>query len=235
MGVVGENIIGKTFGLLTVVEDLGVYKKEGNKKKDHYYSTICECGNKKIISKSNLTKKGKRSCGCLINSDKIKDIAGERFGKLVAVKSKKNKHGRFSWFCVCDCGNEVLVDISNLTAGSVKSCGCLRKESEQAKEQSKKLAKIGQGVLKDKVLKEGTRIDILHKKNPQKNNKTSSRRGVCFSKRTGKWIAYLNFKGKRKNLGSYNTEDEAIQAREIAEETYFKPTLERYKTEVEYE
>lgn len=54
------------------------------------------------------------------------DITGERFNKLVA-KSKVTATDKFvKWKCLCDCGNETIVDIYSLTSGRIKSCGCLK-------------------------------------------------------------------------------------------------------------
>jgi hypothetical protein len=57
----------------------------------------------------------------------IKNIAGQRFGMLVAIRQtekRKNKH--VIWLCKCDCGNFKEVPQNNLVGGSTKSCGCLR-------------------------------------------------------------------------------------------------------------
>lgn len=49
---------------------------------------------------------------------RIKDITGERFGKLVAVKNVGvNKHKRALWLCKCDCGNECVVTSQELNKG----------------------------------------------------------------------------------------------------------------------
>lgn len=45
-------------------------------------------------------------------------------------------------------------------------------------------------------------------------------KGVCFSKTTGKWLAYIQVAGKTKRLGSHLTEQEAITARKDAEIKY---------------
>lgn len=58
-----------------------------------------------------------------------KDITGERFGRLVAVRyTEKSRYGGWKWLCRCDCGgfNEVAAD--RLKKGEVQSCGCLHKE-----------------------------------------------------------------------------------------------------------
>lgn len=56
---------------------------------------------------------------------KIKNLTGQRFGKLVAIEIVgKDKTGCKMWRCLCDCGNETVVRSSNLTLGRNKSCGC---------------------------------------------------------------------------------------------------------------
>ena len=59
----------------------------------------------------------------------IKDLTGQRFGKLVAqYVLPESCHGNRKWHCLCDCGNERDVLQSNLTSGKQKSCGCLTDE-----------------------------------------------------------------------------------------------------------
>ena len=55
---------------------------------------------------------------------KARDLAGQRFGKLVAVKRVEG--GSSKWLCHCDCGNEKVVYGTNLVNGATKSCGCNR-------------------------------------------------------------------------------------------------------------
>lgn len=60
---------------------------------------------------------------------KVKDISGQKFGRLTAIKIvgyKKDK--RAIWYCHCDCGNNVNVCGTELRSGHTKSCGCLQKE-----------------------------------------------------------------------------------------------------------
>lgn len=60
------------------------------------------------------------------------DVTGKRFGRLVAVQRNvfKRKCGQWSsrYQCQCDCGATTYVDLSNLTSGATRSCGCLRRE-----------------------------------------------------------------------------------------------------------
>ena len=60
---------------------------------------------------------------------KIRDLTGEKFGRLTVVKRVKNsKSGNIMWECKCECGNTKIVAGGHLKNGSIKSCGCLNVE-----------------------------------------------------------------------------------------------------------
>ena len=60
---------------------------------------------------------------------RIKNLRGQRFGRLVVLKdSKKRDWGSVIWLCCCDCGNFTEVRADSLKKGVTKSCGCLQKE-----------------------------------------------------------------------------------------------------------
>jgi hypothetical protein len=52
------------------------------------------------------------------------NYAGQRFGRLTAIKSVGVRKGK--WQARCDCGAVVIVGASRLRSGHVRSCGCLR-------------------------------------------------------------------------------------------------------------
>lgn len=62
----------------------------------------------------------------------FKDRTGQRFGRLLVTEeaecpphlSRKSIH----WKCLCDCGNVVIVNVSDLQCGNTTSCGCWRNE-----------------------------------------------------------------------------------------------------------
>lgn len=56
---------------------------------------------------------------------KLKDLTGQRFGRLVAIEAVGRKNRSVLWRCKCDCGNVKDVSAKHLTEGSIKSCGCL--------------------------------------------------------------------------------------------------------------
>ncbi len=63
-----------------------------------------------------------------------KDIAGQEFGKLTALKRDgRNKAGTIAWSFLCGCGNVVTISKKRVTGGNTKSCGCIRKEVERTK------------------------------------------------------------------------------------------------------
>jgi ribosomal protein L13 len=59
----------------------------------------------------------------------VKDITGQRFGKLVALRpTGEVRNGKYVWECQCDCGNITYVVGVSLQRNNTKSCGCLRRE-----------------------------------------------------------------------------------------------------------
>ena len=57
---------------------------------------------------------------------KIKDLTGQKFGRLTAIKmAELDKWGQAKWLCECDCGNLVNIKSGNLRSGHTQSCGCL--------------------------------------------------------------------------------------------------------------
>jgi hypothetical protein len=55
----------------------------------------------------------------------IKDIHGQRFGRLLVTELVDPQPGNRIWRCRCDCGNERVVKQRYLMAGGTRSCGCL--------------------------------------------------------------------------------------------------------------
>jgi hypothetical protein len=60
----------------------------------------------------------------------VKDISGQKFNRLTAIKLnlKKTKSRNKYWDCICDCGNIAVVSGASLRNGDTKSCGCFQKE-----------------------------------------------------------------------------------------------------------
>lgn len=69
---------------------------------------------------------------------KISDITGRQYGRLTALKRVESTEypcgAKLSnWLVRCECGKELTINLSALTTGNTKSCGCLAKEVSGAK------------------------------------------------------------------------------------------------------
>ena len=79
------DLIGKRFGMLTVIR-----YEHTNEKYRSYFLCRCDCGNEKIISRSNLISKRSKSCGCVIKNNSIKH--GDSYIRLYNIyKNMKNR------------------------------------------------------------------------------------------------------------------------------------------------
>lgn len=66
---------------------------------------------------------------------KAVDLSGQSFGKLTVVKRAPNSIApsgqiKAMWFCVCECGNELIVRSQDLKRGHTTSCGCAPKKQK---------------------------------------------------------------------------------------------------------
>lgn len=211
----------------TKVGKLTLLKRKRENGRTYYYCR-CECGNEKWIRADSLTSGKIISCGCYNkenNYKKSKDIKGNRYGRLTAIEpiGKKDKYnGSIIWKCKCDCGNIVFVSESTLKKGTVRSCGCLRKEN------SRSYGKIIGKLTKENCI-EGTNIRNLTMRVPKRNK--SGVKGVYWDKTRNKWTAQIRFKGKNYFLGRYVDKKEAINARQKAESEIFGNFLNWYNKE----
>ena len=57
---------------------------------------------------------------------KLKDLIGQKFGRLKVISRALHYKGRVSWVCICDCGIPKITDSNSLRTGQTASCGCMR-------------------------------------------------------------------------------------------------------------
>lgn len=55
-----------------------------------------------------------------------RNLAGRKFGKLVAIKPLRSQRGKVRWLFLCDCGRQHEAVGTSVTSGDVVSCGCHR-------------------------------------------------------------------------------------------------------------
>ena len=112
------DLAGKRFGTWTVLGDSGERAKSGSV----MWECVCDCGTQRNVKGSSLRRGDSNNCGC----SRRRDITGESFGQLTALKStEKDSLGNALWECSCECGNLHTLPYSALVSGRIKSCGCL--------------------------------------------------------------------------------------------------------------
>lgn len=134
-----EDLSGKKFGYLTVLERDYQKDKENLKRGSTYWKCKCDCGNIVSVLRSSLIQGSTKSCGCYrkmiskqflsnIASNNFIDETGNKYGKLkVLQKVENNTKGGVHWLCQCDCGNFKIVAGNSLRTGNTSSCGCIGK------------------------------------------------------------------------------------------------------------
>lgn len=97
-----------------------------------YWICQCDCGNLVSVNTCNLRSsiRENRNASCGKCHAQIKDLTGQKFGKLTVLgidedKPSTRENGwKVSWLCKCDCGNIISVYGTNLTRNHTTSCGC---------------------------------------------------------------------------------------------------------------
>lgn len=207
------DLTGQRFGKLVVREKLPPVS-DGRTR----WLCDCDCGNACVVSSYALRKKHQKSCGC----GKIKNIAGQRFGRLVVLKRSdqyvmvSGRTRKYLWECKCDCGKTVYRLSEKLQ--HEKNCACKTCMGKAAASVMTESAGFVEGTQLSKIM--STKAC---------SNSSSGVRGVFFNRRSGKWRASLKFQGQDHYLGEYVNVEDAIKARQRAEEIYFAPLLEKYE------
>lgn len=204
------NLDGQKFGHLTVEQITDQRNSYGRL----LYQCRCECGNIRLATAANLKRGEITRCKECQGKTRMKDLTGQRFGRLVAIKpvekpSESDTCTTYKWLCVCDCGNVTTVSVNALTTGKTKSCGCLSRE---------KVKRLYVG---------GTAPCKLNEKEKPRETNTSGRTGVYFDQSKHLWCAEIMFRGEKHFLGRFAFREDAIKAREKAEEKYFEKFLKK--------
>lgn len=201
------DLTGHRFGRLVAL------RQDGNRGKKILWLCQCDCGAVVRVPADYLTSGHTRSCGCLREDLRRRDITGQTFGELTALYPTDKRAGRtVIWHFRCSCGQEIdrsLVSIDRgVQRGDHITCGSPAHTPAH--------------------FQDGTHLGLISSAVTYSTN-SSGVRGVCFRKDSGKWLAYIYFQGKRHSLGLYATLEEAAAARKAAEEKFFAPVLEAHK------
>lgn len=105
---------GKEFGELKVIK----YMENGK------WLCQCSCGNTKEVGTSYLIGGYVKACGHLKGGATFKDLTGQQFGELTAIRYIKDIG---KWECQCSCGNTIIKRGWDLRNNKVKMCPTCRK------------------------------------------------------------------------------------------------------------
>jgi len=66
---------------------------------------------------------------------RFNDIAGERYGKLLALHptEERTRGGGVIWMFRCDCGSEKAIPANSVRSGRINSCGCVARKHGKTK------------------------------------------------------------------------------------------------------
>ena len=193
-----ENIIGRRFNRLVVIEDDGTRSSKGEIK----WLCQCDCGNLYHALGYRLRNGRTKSCGCLNDErrrERFKDLSGTETDNFKIIDKAYSKNQRVWWNCICrHCGNELI--LSNNDINHYTSCGCLRGAS--------------------KGYMDSIRDPESLKSTKPTAKSTTGVRGVYFNERKKRYQVFINVDKKQKYLGSYASLEEAAKIRREAELKY---------------
>ena len=96
-------------------------------KKGGWWNCKCDCGNEIVVFGTSLRNGNTKSCGCLqkdFAKSTVKNETNNRYGFLTVISRAENPNGKTAyWNCICDCGNETIVEGTKLRSGHTRSCG----------------------------------------------------------------------------------------------------------------
>lgn len=121
------NLLNQRFGKLVVLEET-----EKRKNGSVIWKCKCDCDNIVYFSTKELRSDGLIQCHQCGNKRQpkvnlIDNIIGKKFNFLTVLqKTEKTKGGKILYKCLCDCGNYIQTDRTQLQNGNTKSCGCIR-------------------------------------------------------------------------------------------------------------
>lgn len=199
-----NDLTGQRFGLYTVIGPA-----ESSSTGHRRWTCRCDCGEVRVVFARNLKKGHSTSCGCR----RLRNLEGERVGHLTVLERSDRYASRGErkvqlWKCLCDCGAITYKATDTLTNPEQSMC------SDCAQRYAAACAREGAGFV------EGTQLSKIQNFTRESSNATGIR-GVYFEAKTRKYRARLRFRGKRYELGSYSTLEEAAQARRAAEEDIY--------------
>ena len=207
--------VGEVYGSVKVIEI-------AQKKPKKYKVQCLRCGKTYVTTGQGLLE---YSAGChdCREKDKIKEkygpYIGQRFGQLEVLGfAGKGKRGVGLARCLCHkCGSETVTTYSRLLKAKIQECSnCAQKNLDAGQRAHKRLHV------------DGTSLDAIKPDRKVNSNSKTGYKGVS-KMRSGKYRAYITFKHKHYHLGTYDKIEDAVRARQKAEQEIYGKFLEEHK------
>ena len=201
-----RDLTGQQFGRLTALRR--VPAPDGVADND-YWLCRCACGKEKTVLAVNLLRGHTRSCGCM----RQRDLTGQHINMLTVLERSDQFATRGQrkvrlWKCRCDCGNITYKATDTLT--SQRQCSCAACAGKRNAAKARKNAGFVEGTQLSKIAMDGPSMPHDGKC-----------RGVYYDKRSHLWEAVIKFRGKRTRLGYFREFEDAVKARQVAEDDVF--------------
>lgn len=236
---------GDKFNRLTIIEKTDKRTKSGA----IIFKCLCDCGTITECPSTQLINGHKKSCGCLKSEENKKKMKYIHDNKLYSNREKPNN------IIECDEYNIIKINSHNSTIDVIIDKDDLEKVKPYTWSLSGKyIYNCKHKILLHRLImnEEKTNIWIDHINHNTFDNRKSNLRKVSPSQNAmnrrinnklgvkgiyinefGKYVAQIELNYKRMNLGTYNTIEEAIIARNNAEKNLFKNY--NYNKEKDYE
>ena len=222
------NLTGKKFGRLTVVKRVENYVYP-NGYHDVQWLCRCDCGNEIVVRAKALTKNnGTKSCGCL-QKEMVKKYNLYNLSGSYGIGYTLN--GEEFWFDLED------YDLIKNYCWFITDKGYVRTTDANNNFKPIYLHRLIMNVSDDYY------VDHIHGANSRHDNRkfnlriatasqnqmnvnlsinnTSGATGVNWDKRKHKWTARIGINYERIHLGDFDSFEDAVRARKLAEDKYF--------------
>jgi hypothetical protein len=230
-------IIGQKYTKLTPIYEL----PERTKSRGKIYHCICDCGNEIDVPGASLVTNNTKSCGCLhVESAKL-------MGERIRQRNKYDLSGSCGIGWTCNTNREFYFDFEDYDIiknyhwnektpeGYIVTTIWKNNKPRQVFMHRLIMQKHGYDISDNDIDHRSHKTYDNQKSNLRVchhyqniiatktySNNTSGRKGVYWDKEKNKWAVYITTNKKTKFIGRYENFEDAVKAREEAEQIYHR-------------